>query len=142
MKYSQLALAGVYIALAACGQNPETTQNTYIASKDIDTPLWQGTWRSADDPKSTLTIDSTSFAFGYDGVETERKSYKLDNECPTAPDLTIKDTIIVTETEGFKLCYAIKTATSDRLVLIYLPQGNALEYGRENAVTVRLPTSR
>jgi hypothetical protein len=128
MKFAYIpAIALASALLTACGS---PAQDTSTPPETASSPIWYGNWISFDDPKSTLTISAETVTFGYDGTEREPEAYTVESGCPPFPDLPFEDDTIVTTSDGDTFCYAIDSASETRLVLIYLPRGNALDYTR------------
>lgn len=132
-----VATVVVGLVLSGCnGTAPQEEASADTAQIETDqdnaeiAPRWLGDWVGTDDPKSTLTITADTVAFVYDAAETEAGAYTIEQGCPSFPDLPFEDDTIVTGSGDDSYCYAIDTAEPDRLVLIYLPRGNALEYRR------------
>ena len=139
MRMNSIGAAMIALVLAACsgGDSPppaETapTQDTPVVEAPITTePTLLGDWVSSEDPLSTFAITQTTLSFGYDGISDADEPYTIQQGCPSAPDAPFQGDTIVTQTaEGDEFCYAIDSVESDRLVLIYLPRGNALEFQR------------
>ncbi|MEM1390416.1 MAG: hypothetical protein AAGG45_04985 [Pseudomonadota bacterium] len=113
------------LALSACGGENTPTEETEIDMRFI------GTWTSTEDDQSAMTITETSVSFAYDGVSDGDEPYTVEQGCPSAPQVPFDGDTIVTRPDGGDVfCYAIDTREEDRLVLIYLPRGNTLEFVR------------
>lgn len=124
------------LALAACGgasggaDAPDVETPPVI--EEASEPSLLGEWVASDDALSTLTVSDATLSFGYDGESDGEEPYTIEQGCPTAPEAPFEDDTIVTRSEeGDTFCYAIDTLEADRLVLIYLPRGNVLEYVRQ-----------
>lgn len=122
------------LSLAACGggEGGDNDMATPQAADEASEPSLLGKWMASDDPLSTLTITETEISFAYEGNTDGYELYSIEQGCPTAPQAPFEDDTIVTAPDGGEdgFCYAIDTLEADRLVLIYLPRGNALEYVR------------
>ncbi|MEL7232067.1 MAG: hypothetical protein AAGJ85_06110, partial [Pseudomonadota bacterium] len=101
-------------------------------AEDVETTVsYIGTWISAEDDKSTMVITGSAISFAYKGESDGEEPYTIEQGCPSAPQAPFDGDTIVTRTDdGDVFCYAIDTLEAERLVLIYLPRGNALEFAR------------
>ncbi|MEM1036544.1 MAG: hypothetical protein AAGI14_07265 [Pseudomonadota bacterium] len=125
MRFHGIFLGIGMFALSACGGDsvrPEETDQSAV---------YIGTWVSAEDDQSTMTITETTVSFAYQGDSDGDEPYTIEQGCPSAPQAPLDGDTIVTRPEGGDVfCYAIDTLEADRMVLIYLPRGNALEFVR------------
>ena len=130
MMFRRLLMATVLLALSACGGENTPYEDSDIVAVLIH-PDPTGTWAAPDDPESTLTITSTTLSFAYQGDSDGEEPYAIEQGCPSAPQAPFDGPTFVTRPEGGDVfCYAIDTLEADRMVLIYLPRGNALEFVR------------
>jgi uncharacterized membrane protein len=94
-----------------------------------------GLWRSLDDPNSTIrfTPEGQQYTYYEDDFGSEY-NVSLTRSCADpsvyqSGDIVLQTTSISSADDVS--CYGIDLVTKDRLVLIYLPRGNFLEYEKD-----------
>lgn len=138
MKFAYIPMIIAATLITACEKSPQdATMTDIVPEKTVSAPLWHGEWVSTEDWRATLQIEPETIQFGYDGTGIGTRYYSIEKGCPDHPELSFDGPTIVTTTVGEKFCYAIDSASETRLVLIYVPRGNALEYTRNLKPTSR-----
>jgi hypothetical protein len=87
----------------------------------------QGHWYAVDDPASQFTVLGAERYWTYDGVPSMTDSFRLTTRCNGrsrgGPYIASRDPEI-----GDTLCYSIEHLDGLRLVVMYVENGNILEY--------------
>lgn len=96
-----------------------------------------GDWRSTDDPKSVIRFTSDGKKWDeYDGDFEGEGDVSFTKECDDPTVRVTGETLIQindANSPADVYCYGIVNASSDSLVLMFLPRGNFLEYERYTA---------
>lgn len=94
-----------------------------------------GDWRSLDDPKSVMRITSDGKKWDeYDGDFEGEGDVSFTKQCDDYSVQPSGETVIQINDANSPediYCYGIVEITNDRLVLMFLPRGNFLEYERD-----------
>jgi hypothetical protein len=91
----------------------------------------QGDWVSAEDPLSTLQVRGSEETWVYDGEVGEQFIVTFAETCDdSAAPGTFLTKRLLQSADPMVLCYAVESLTPDRMVLMYLPRGNLLDYVR------------
>lgn len=90
----------------------------------------QGKWVSAADPGDGFTIAGAVRQVSYMGSAMPPEFIAVQDSCRGMG--YVGDFLMARDSErGTTLCYQIKSLSSDKLTLVYLPRGNRLEYRRQ-----------